>query len=281
VPGAPHNPVDRLAVCSWSLRPRGPEELAEALHAADVRRVQLALDPLREGLWSVGRTRAVLRDAGVALVSGMMTTKGEDYTTLESIRVTGGVRPDEHWPANAAAAADNARIARELGLALVTFHAGFLPHGSSGVEQRLRATMLDRLRTIARAFAERGVGVGMETGQESAATLLGVLGELPGVGVNFDPANMLLYGMGEPVEALRLLLPRVVQAHIKDAIPNLTPGRWGEEVPVGEGRVDWPGFFGVLRSAPRVLDLVIEREAGENRLADIRTAARFIREYSA
>jgi L-ribulose-5-phosphate 3-epimerase len=90
------------------------------------------------------------------------------------------------------------------------------------------------------------------------------------VGVNFDPANMMLYGMGDPIEAFRLLLPRVVQVHLKDATATDTPGTWGAEVPVGSGEVDWAAFGDVLRSADRAIDALFEREAGEERVADIR-----------
>ncbi|HIA27537.1 MAG TPA: hypothetical protein EYN79_05370, partial [Planctomycetes bacterium] len=86
-----------------------------------------------------------------------------------------------------------------------------------------------------------GVKLALETGQESAATLEGALEALgrSDVGVNFDPANMILYGMGNPVEALVRLAPRVAQIHIKDALASEVAGEWGSEVVVGTGEVDW------------------------------------------
>lgn len=259
--------MPRLGVCSWSLQPRGPAELVESVVACGLRWVQLALDPIRTGAWLLAETRHRLDDAGVRVLSGMMAMKGEDYSTLESIRLTGGVRPDGDWPDNLSAASANADIAAELGLSLVTFHAGFLPHDH---DDPLRAVMLERLARLADVFASRGVGVAFETGQESAPTLLGVLDDLGGrCGVNFDPANMILYGMGDPVDALRTLGSRVRQVHVKDARPGPTPGEWGEEAVVGEGAVDWPAFFRTLRAVAPGVDLVIEREAGPSRVADI------------
>jgi sugar phosphate isomerase/epimerase len=64
----------------------------------------------------------------------------------------------------------------------------------------------------------------------------------------------------------------VRQVHVKDALPSSRPGEWGTEVPAGEGAVDWAAFFGVLRSERITADLVIEREAGEQRIADVRRA---------
>ena len=133
--------------------------------------------------------------------------------------------------------------------------------------------MLGRLRELADLFADRGIKIGLETGQETADTLLEALESLdrPEVGVNFDPANMILYGMGDPVVSLRKLAPRVVAMHAKDAVPTAVPGTWGREVPLGEGAVDWKALLAVAAMI-RDLPIAIEREAGEHRVAEIRLA---------
>jgi len=87
---------------------------------------------------------------------------------------------------------------------------------------------------------------------------------------------MILYGVGDPIEALRQLGPRVVQVHVKDALPTTVPGQWGEEVPVGTGRVDWRAFFGALDEAQPGVNLMIEREAGEQRVSDVRRARELV-----
>lgn len=268
-----------LGVCSWSLQPASPEDLAEKVRAAGLSAVQLALDPIGEPDWPLDRTVRVLTAAGIAIRSGMMRTKGEDYTTLETIRQTGGVRPDEHWEANRASAERIAALAADLKLKLVSFHAGFLPPAPGDA---LRKRLVERLQIIADTFARRGVRVAFETGQETADTLLGVLGEIarPSVGVNFDPANMILYDHGDPIEALRKLAPHVMQIHIKDARRMTTPGEWGEETPVGEGEVDWPAFFEVVRTAHLDCDLMLERESGSKRLPEIQAAADQLRAWS-
>ncbi len=266
--------MNRLGVCSWSLRPSSARELAERVREAGLSAVQLALDPIREGAagWDEGEARRELDRAGIRVLSGMMTTIGEDYSTLETIRETGGIRPDKQWGANLANARAIAAIAQRMGLGLVTFHAGFLPHEVGVAEARERATMLERLRTLADVFGERGVSLGLETGQESAETLLDALAELghANIGVNFDPANMILYGMGDPVASLRALSPHVVQIHVKDAKATKVPGTWGQEVAVGDGDVDWAAFFGVVRDENLRVDLVLEREACESRVLDVR-----------
>ncbi len=263
--------MNTVGVCSWSLRAGSPAELAMLVTRVGARAVQLALDPLRTRAWDEKQTVDALAKVGIEIRSGMMGMEGEDYSTLESIRATGGVRPAEHWTANREAAARNAELARRLGISLVSFHAGFLPHERT---DRERAALVERLRQIVDLFAAQGVSTAFETGQETAVTLLELLADLdrPSAGVNFDPANMILYGMGDPVAALRLLAPRVRQIHVKDARKTRVAGTWGDEVPVGEGEVDWRAFFDVVRRAKLDCDLMIEREAGEERVRDIRSA---------
>lgn len=265
----------QIGLCSWSLQPASPRDLVEKVQRVGVSCVQLALDPIRTRAWAFDETRDHLGDEGIKVVSGMMAMAGEDYSTLEYIRRTGGVAPDQTWPANLDAAHRLAELAARLSLPLVTFHAGFIPHDRSDPQ---RGVILDRLRRLADVFDAAGVRIAFETGQETADTLLEALDDLdrPEVGVNFDPANMILYGMGDPVEALRRLAPRVAQIHIKDAIATKTPGQWGREVRAGTGEVDWPAFFRMLRERRIDCNLMIEREAGADRIADMIAAREFI-----
>ena len=264
-----------IGVCSWSLEPENVDALVERVSTTGVTRVHLALDPFRLGVMGVEDTQRRFREAGLSLVSGMMATQGEDYSTLASIRKTGGVAPDGTWAANRKAAKDLAQVARELGIGLVTLHAGFLPDDFGDLRWEI---MVGRLRELAGLFGEQGSQVALETGQETAAALSRVLDALTRerVGVNFDPGNLILYGSGDPVSALHLLAPRVAQIHVKDALPALHDGTWGTEVPVGRGAVDWAALLGALRRCPEVTTLVIEREAGTDRVGDVAEARRFL-----
>jgi L-ribulose-5-phosphate 3-epimerase len=237
--------ASRLAVCSWSLQPSTPRDLITRLKATGVRRVQLALDPLRDNPVVWGNTPGLLQAAGISIVSGMFGCVGEDYSTLDTIRVTGGIAPDATWAQNWKNIQAITDLAGELGLKLVTFHAGFLPHKESDPNF---AKLKQRLLQTADIFQARGITLGLETGQETADVLFGFLHKLarPNLGVNFDPANMILYDKGNPIEALRKLGHWVRQVHIKDARRTKVPGTWGEEVVVGTGEVDWPAFFSTL-----------------------------------
>ena len=271
--------AQRLAVCSWSIQPTDPNNLVAQLQAIGISRVQIALDSIRDrpGVW--GKILEIFRRNNITLVSGMFGTLGEDYSTLESIRRTGGVALDATWNENWRNIETNSVIARQLRLKLVTFHAGFIPHEESDPDLK---KLLDRITLIADRFAAKGIDLAFETGQETAEALRAFLIRLnrPNVGVNFDPANMILYDKGNPIDALRMLGPWLKQCHIKDAIRTKAPGTWGEEVVVGSGDVKWREFFTVLREMKFTGDLCIEREAGPQRVSDISAARQFLESLS-
>ena len=217
-----------IGICSWSLQPKDIQDLVASLEACGISAVQLALDPVRTGAMPIDALQTTFRARGIHILSGMMAMQGEDYSTLESIRQTGGIVPDGTWDANQAAAIENARLARALGMTLVTFHAGFVPHEGAG-----RDTLIDRLQRMADIFGAEGVDIALETGQEDAHDLHGLLTEMGDrrIGVNFDPANMILYGTGEPIPALKAVGEHVRSVHCKDGEWAANPGQeWGQEV---------------------------------------------------
>jgi sugar phosphate isomerase/epimerase len=257
------------------LQPQNPQQLVEQLEKIGIRRVQIALDPIRSDAATWGDFGALAKEHGIKVASGMFGTIGEDYTTMETIKQTGGIVPDKTWEENWRNIQTTAKLAAKMGIRLVTFHAGFLPHDERAPGfVKLR----DRLRQVADAFAAEGVDLGLETGQETADGLKHFLQVLDrrNVGVNFDPANMILYEKGDPIAALETLAPWLKQCHIKDARRTKQSGTWGDEVAVGTGEVDWRKFFEVLGRVGYEGDLCIEREAGNQRVEDIRTARKFV-----
>ena len=263
--------ADQIGVCSWSLQATGPQDLAEKVGKLGLKKVQLGLTPHRDdpGTWE--GTQAILDEAGISIVSGMFSTIGEDYSTPDAIRRTGGIVPDEHWEGNQELAKAAAALARQMGVKLVSTHAGFLPHEPSDPQFD---KLSGRIVALARMYAEIGGSLLLESGQETADTLLAFLNEMAkrgarNVTVNFDPANMILYDMDEPIEALRKLVPHVQQVHVKDAKRTTVKGQWGEEVVVGTGQVDWVAFVRILAEADYAGDYIFEREAGDDRVGDI------------
>jgi len=101
---------------------------------------------------------------------------------------------------------------------------------------------------------------------------------VPGLYVNFDPANMILYGKGRPMEALETLVPWIRKIHVKDADATAVPGTWGTERPWGEGQVGGAAFIDALNGLGFTGNLTIEREGGDDRVGDIARAAARLRE---
>lgn len=257
-----------LAVCSWSLQATNAKELVERVQQVGVRAVQLALSPIVKNPSAWEGVQDLFKQAGISIISGMTETIGEDYTTLESIRRTGGIVPDENWNANWDHIQQVVELAVSMKLPLVTFHAGFIPHEPETDEfKKLR----DRILQISDLMKSQGITLGLETGQETAIHLKNFLDHLdsPNVRVNYDPANILLYGNGDPIHVIDILAPYIVQCHLKDAIRSKVAGTWGTEVAVGTGEVDWKQFFQHLKTIGYKGNFSLEREAGNQRIVDL------------
>ncbi|MCG3180122.1 MAG: hypothetical protein BIFFINMI_02477 [Phycisphaerae bacterium] len=222
------------------------------------------------------------RDAlgGGTKVKAFSTVTGfaqEDYSSIAAIHRTGGLVPDDVAEANVRIVLDGVAFARALGVDLITFHAGFIPESP---DDPVFGRLLDRLGCCADAAAADGVRIGLESGQESAAALVQFLKALgrDNVGCNFDPANMILYGRQDPLEAAPVLAPHIMQVHAKDGVWSDAPGvQWGQEVRLGEGDVQFARLVSRLRVLGYGGDLVIEREAGAQPLNDIGDGVRFLR----
>ncbi len=273
-------PPERLGVCSWSFR-MPLDEVAAEMKKLKLHRIHLALQPFLEGDARHGAAEGsdARRKVEARLASGewklsatMLSFSYEDYSTLETIRRTGGIVPDAHWAANQKLIRAAAKLTAELKAPYLTLHAGFLDESNP----KALKTYVERVQFIADVCGEAGVKLLLESGQETAGDLVKFLGMVKGVGVNFDPANMILYGKGDPVAAIPLLAPWIEHIHVKDANFTNKPGTWGEEVVWGDGAVNPCAFFAALGKAGYKGAFAIEREVGDSaaRAADIATAAR-------
>lgn len=261
-----------IGVCSWSLRPEGLDDLFSRVRELKLDRVQLALaDFVAAEAARRAEMIAAVKASGLTVTATMIHFAGEDYTTIASIRRTGGYAPGDAWPARKEATLAAARVARELGVDLLSTHVGFVPM-SSDPNYRV---MVERVGEIAAELDAHGVTLLLETGQESASELLQFLNDLRArnVCVNFDPANMILYGAGDPIEAIRTVGRQIRHVHVKDAVSSDHPGtQWGDEVPFGTGEVPVRDFLDALEEVGYAGPLVIEREAGDDRARDVAKA---------
>jgi sugar phosphate isomerase/epimerase len=106
---------------------------------------------------------------------------------------------------------------------------------------------------------------------------------MPNLKVNFDPANMLLYDMGDPIRAVEVLAPDIRSVHVKDAFRPKVAGEWGQEVPLGQGEVNIKEFVNALKKNGYTGPLLIEREVGDQagRLRDIEYGLGYLRDFLA
>jgi sugar phosphate isomerase/epimerase len=241
--------------------------------------VQIACGDPHHASWDEGDDMPkAATSSGIVMSAAMLGFPGEDYTSPQTIKKTGGFGDP---------ALRGDRLARlqwgidrtiELGLHSLTLHAGFLPDPKDPG----RDTFLDTLAQAGRLAAARNVTLAFETGQETADRLRATLDELssPNLKVNFDPANMLLYDMGDPIRAVEVLGPDIHSVHVKDARRPSVAGHWGEEVPLGQGEVNIGEFIAALKRNGFAGPLIVEREVGDQaaRLRDLAAGLAYLRE---
>ena len=267
---------ERIGVCSWSWH-ADLKTVARQMEASEVNGIHLALGPFiapdgRHGeiesavTWQLIKTKAAKGEWNV--MSTMIGMIGEDYKTLETIKATGGIVPDKTWPANQKIVTRGAQLTQELGCKYMSTHAGFLDESNPAAFKKY----VERVSWMRDECRKYGVTLILESGQETAEDLAAFMAKVPGVGINFDPANMILYAKGKPMEAVEVLYPWIMQVHVKDAVETKVPGTWGTEVPWGEGQVGGDAFVAKLEALGYKGNYVVEREGGAKRVAEIRQA---------
>lgn len=189
------------------------------------------------------------------------------------------------------------KLAADLGSSVVTTHVGVISEDENAPE---RLAIKEACEELGKAAENLGAGFAIETGPEKAETLKAFLDGLrtDGVKVNFDPANLVMVAGDDPVEGVHTLKDYIVHTHAKDGvcrkktdpaviynyfaeggIGDLRLEDYFEEVPLGEGGVDFDGYIEALREICYNGFLTIEREVGDNPLEDIAKAVNFLRKY--
>lgn len=257
-----------IGVCSWSLQ-TDVNGVADAMNKIGIDHVHLGV---RAALGEKGNDfLAAVQGQDWTISATMIDFPQEDYSTLDSIKVTGGIAPDEYWEQNQELFLGAADVTVKLGVKYLSMHAGFIDESDVSYAEKF----YERITSLADAAKDKNIMLLLETGQETAEELKKFLEELdhPAIGVNFDPANIILYDKGNPIEAVKVLAPWIKHIHIKDANRTTTTGTWGAEVPWGDGQVNPAEFLKALEEIGYDGALPIEREAGDNRFGDVKLAA--------
>lgn len=184
--------------------------------------------------------------------------------------LTLGLVPEEFRAARVAALKRWADFAAWMGVPAIITHCGFIPENMTDPEY---PPVVAAIRDVAQHCAGRGVGFWFETGQETPVVLLRAIEDVGtgNLGINLDPANLILYGKGNPIDALDVFGSYVRNIHVKDGFYPTDGDRLGREVPPGEGKVRFPEFIQRLQQIGFDGDLIIEREiSGEQQERDIR-----------
>lgn len=268
-----------IGVCSWSLQVTSVPELEGFLKQLGVSITQLACGDPHHASWNEGENLPeVARKASFRMSGTMIGYPGEDYTTPQTIQKTGGFGDPALRPERLDRFTWAVQRTVDLGLTDIMCHGGFIPEPGDPE----RKAFLDTLAKVADIAGRKGVTVALETGQETADLLRLTLDDLKikNLKVNFDPANMILYDMGDPIRAVEILGPDIRSVHLKDANRTKVKGNWGEEVPLGRGQANIPVFVKRLKEVGFQGALVIEREVGnqQERLRDVAHAIRYLRE---
>ncbi len=201
-----------------------------------------------------------LEELGIRITVVFGGFDGESYADLPTCSRTVGLVPQETRAERTREMKEIADFARLLGVDAVGLHLGFVPHDA---DDPLYGEVVSVARDICDHCRGNGQAFHLETGQESADALVRFIGDVDrdNLFVNFDPANMILYGSGDPIEALQKVGRWVRSVHCKDGKWAARPGQqWGAEVPLGEGDVGMEKFLRTLRDVGYTGPLTIERE---------------------
>jgi sugar phosphate isomerase/epimerase len=201
-----------------------------------------------------------LQELGITVTVVFAGFEGESYADIPTVSRTVGLVPRETRAQRTVEMKEIADFAQLLGVTAVGVHIGVVPHDRTSADY---ADVLRITRELCDYLATNGQALHLETGQEPADVLLGFMEDVQRANlfINFDPANMILYGCGEPIPALRTLGKYVRSVHCKDATWSDQPGKtWGAEVPIGKGDVDFAAYLRTLAEIGYDGPLTIERE---------------------
>ena len=163
-------------------------------------------------------------------------------------------------------------FAKMIGIDQLATHAGFLPENPCDGSYR---GVICALREVAAHCKANGQYFLFETGQETPVTLRRVIEDigLDNLGINLDPANLILYGKANPIDALDTFGQYVLDVHGKDGCYPTDGHELGKEMPLGEGKVNFPAFVARLKELGYDRTITIEREiSGDQQIKDILSA---------
>lgn len=259
-----------IGVMFWA--GRDPVETLRELKALGARCGQIGIAGDFPLAGAAAQWKAAMQAEDFPVVTAFCAYTGESYADIPTVQRTVGFIPRETRAERERRTFAVSDFARDAGIPSIATHIGFVPEDSSDTDY---LGVREMVRHVCDYAAKNKQTFALETGQEGAETLLQFFIDVnrENLGINFDPANMILYGTGDPIDALGTLAQHVISVHCKDGDwpPEGVAGALGEEKPLGQGSVGMDRFIQKLKSINFKGPLNIEREVPDQaqRLRDI------------
>jgi L-ribulose-5-phosphate 3-epimerase len=253
---------------------KDPETSIAKVHDLGLPTCQAFVDDFEPGL--AERLRQALDKYGIEATSLVVGGPGKEIWDFYQGPLTIGLVPPETRAARIAHIKKASDLAKQCGIPSVQTHCGFIPENPN--DPIYRETVV-AIREVADYCQGNGQNFRYETGQETPITLVRAIQDVgtKNQGVNFDLANLILYGKANPVDAIEVLGPYVQGIHAKDGLWPTNPKELGQEVPIGKGKVDFPRIIARLKELDYRGAVTIEREiSGTQQMEDVRAAKAYL-----
>jgi len=253
---------------------RDPDAAMAKVHDLGLPTCQVYVEVIEDSL--AGRLRRALDKYLIEATSLVVGGPGKEVWDFYEGPVTIGLVPRETREARIAHIKKASDFAKECGISAVQTHCGFIPENPN---DPIYKETVAAMREVAGYCQRNGQNFRYETGQETPITLVRAIQDvgLDNQGVNFDLANLILYGKANPVDAIELLGPYVQGIHAKDGLWPTNPKELGQEVPIGNGKVDFPRIIARLKEMNYRGAVTIEREiSGAQQMEDVRASKAFL-----
>ena len=253
---------------------KDPDAAISKVHDLGLPTIQASIDEYPAEL--VTSLRKALDRYGVEATALVVGGPGPEVYDFYHGPLTCGLVPRQFRAARLDRIKKASEFAKRCGIPAVQTHCGFIPENPNEI---LYKEVVLAIREAASTCKSNGQNFRCETGQETPITLIRAIKEtgVDNIGVNFDLANLILYGKANPVDAIELFGPYVQGIHAKDGLFPTDPKELGKEVPIGEGKVDFPRIIQRLKELGYQGAVTIEREiSGPQQVEDVKAAKAFL-----
>ena len=248
-----------LGCIFWAQNDKPALDQIRALKALGLRCAQMGCSGEFQIEGKAAEWKAAAEAEDFALLAIVAAYDGEDYADIPTVERTVGFIPPATRQVREARTLALSDFGKALDVEIFACHVGFVPHDKNDANY---IAVREMVRRIADHCAGNSQYFHLETGQEPAEVLLEFLADTrrDNLAINFDPANMILYGTSDPIEAIDVLINDIRSVHVKDGEWPTAPGQLGAEKPLGQGSVGIPRYIAKLKEIGYQGPLVIERE---------------------